>query len=222
MVFSIVGSCSVALAQEEDRVYLDGVLAATAKRTAQFYRVIEGRKDELFIGRTYTIDGRLKSEGTYADPELQLEHGPFTFYHANGSVESKGEYIMGNKTGVWERFDPSGSPLAEKVYDHAPLENIIYTRAETMPRHSQGNDKDLIRYIKARVAPSKGKRVNGSVTACFVVEKNGMLSDVKVINGKNVDVDQQVVDAIRSTSPWQPGIDKGKPVRVRMRVPVQF
>jgi periplasmic protein TonB len=68
----------------------------------------------------------------------------------------------------------------------------------------------------------EGTSVKGSVMASFVVEKNGELSDVKVIEGQDKAVDEQVVDVIKSTSPWTPGVDKGVPVRVQMRVPVQF
>jgi TonB family protein len=209
-------------AQEADRVYLNEVLASTSKKTAKYYRIPEGRDGDLFIGRTYSIDGRLKTEGTYADPELQIEHGLFTFYHVNGTVESKGEYMMGSKNGVWERYDNAGRQLAEKIYDPTPLENIIYTRAETMPSHNHGSDKEFIRYIKAKVTPTKGKRVKGSVTTCFVVEKDGSLSDVKVVKGTDAKVNDQVVQAIRATAPWQPGTDKGQPVRVIVRMPVQF
>ncbi len=212
----------VARAQDEERVYLSEVLATTTKKIAKYYRVSEGKDGDLFVGRTYSIEGRLKTDGTYADPELQIEHGLFTFYHVNGSVESKGEYVMGSKTGVWERYDSGGRQLAEKIYDPTPLENIIYTRAETMPTHKHGSDKEFIRYIKASMVPVKGKRVKGAVTACFVVEKNGMLSDVKVVKSTNTDVDKQVVDAIMATSPWKPGTDKGQPVRVIIRMPVQF
>jgi len=55
-----------------------------------------------------------------------------------------------------------------------------------------------------------------------VVEKSGDLTDVKVVEGSNALMNDQLVDAIRSTSPWQPGAEKGQPVRVQVRLPVQF
>jgi protein TonB len=94
--------------------------------------------------------------------------------------------------------------------------------AQTMPQHAHGSDKEFVRYIKSNVTPSDGKRIKGSVMTSFIVEKNGMLSDVKVVNGKGEEVDQQVVDAIKATAPWQPGMEKGRPVRVVVRMPVQF
>ncbi len=210
------------MAQEDARIYLDGSLAATAKKTAKFYRVNEGRSGDLFIGRLYTIDGKLRSEGTYADEGLMVEQGGFVFYHTNGQIESKGEFVMGNKTGIWERFDPDGGRLAEKVYDHKPLENIVYTMAETMPKHKHGTDRQFIKYIKQKVSSTKGKREKGDLLASFIVEKNGMLSDVKIVNGQHGEIDQLVVDAIKATAPWSPGSDKGKPVRVQIRMPVEF
>jgi TonB family protein len=218
----LLTSLVVVKAQEEERVYLNEVLASTAKKSAKYYRINEGRDGDLFMGRTYSIEGRLKVEGTYADRELRVEHGSFTFYHANGAVESKGEYVMGNKSGVWERFGPYGEALAEKIYNPVPLENIVYTRAETMPRHGRGSDKEFVRHIRDNMITPNGKRVKGAVMACFIVEKNGMLSDVKVVNGKNAELDQQVVEAIKSSAPWQPGMDRGQPVRVSIRMPVQF
>lgn len=212
------------MAQEQDgqRQYLDEVLAATTVKKARHYRVNEGRDGELFIGRTYTMDGKLKSEGRYADAALIVPHGAFVFYHPNGKVESRGAYVNGNKSGVWERFDAWGAPLAEKIYDPEPLENIIYTRAGTMPTYPGGGERAFVKYVRQKVSPISGQRLKGAVTASFVVEKNGELTDVKVIDGKDGVFDGRVVDAVRSTSPWQPGADQGRPVRVQMRVPVQF
>jgi len=43
-----------------------------------------------------------------------------------------------------------------------------------------------------------------------------------VIDGDSGEVDEQLVEMIKSTQPWQPGAEKGLPVRVEMRMPVQF
>lgn len=204
------------------KVYLSNVLEPTSKGKAAFYMQPEGKDGELFIGRIYTMDGKLKAEGRFRDAALTVEEGPFVFYHPNGKVESKGEYVMGNKSGVWLRFDPWGNALAEKVYNPEPLANILYTRAETMPAFRGGDERAFVRTIKEGVAASGAKPAKGQVMAAFVVEKNGELSDVKVMEGQDKALDDQLVDMIRSTSPWAPGVDKGVPVRVQMRVPVQF
>lgn len=211
-----------ASAQLSEKQYLNEVLEATSKKNAAYYRIAVGVKDGQFLAKTFSMDGGLKTEGSYADPEMLVEHGRFIFYHRNGKVESRGEYVMGLKTGVWERFDQWGRPLAEKVYDPEPLANIVYTRAQTMPRYPLGGERELVRYIKERVSPVDTKHTKGSATASFIVEKDGQLSDVRVIEQKGVKLDHQLVEAIRSSAPWEPGMERGQPVRVQMKLPVQF
>lgn len=210
-----------------ERQYLDEVLASTTVKKARYYRVNEGKEGELYIGKIYTTDGKLKAEGRYQDAALTLPSGPFTYYHANGKVESRGLYVDGNKTGVWERFDVWGGALAEKIYDPEPLANIIYTRAQTMPEYPGGGEKAFVRHLREKASPINGDKLKGEVMASFVVEKNGELTDVRVIRdgaeeGKNSVFEDQLVDAVKATSPWQPGAEQGRPVRVQMRVPVQF
>lgn len=205
-----------------ERQYLSEVLTPSAKKKAVFYRELSGREGELYIGKTYSMDGKLKAEGTYSDEALNLPNGFFTFYHPNGRVESRGDYIKGKKAGIWERFDAWGQPLAEKIYDPEPLANIVYTRAETMPSFKDGDEREFVRYVKTKVSDGTPSKPKGTYTSSFIVEKDGRLSEVKVVDGEDEHVGQQVVDAIRSTEPWKPGVDKGQPVRVQMRVPVQF
>ncbi len=212
-----------AMAQDGgERQHLDEVLASTTVKKAKYYRVNEGKDGELYIGKIYTVEGKLKAEGHYQDAALTLPNGLFTYYHANGKVESRGNYADGNKTGIWERFDVWGGALAEKIYDPEPLANIIHTRAQAMPRYPGGDERAFVRHLREKVSPINGDKLKGEVMASFVVEKNGELTDVRVIDGKNSVFEDQLVEAVKATSPWQPGAEQGRPVRVQMRVPVQF
>jgi len=211
-----------AIAQGDDPQYLTAALEQTVRKSAAFYRVANGMRSDLYLGILYTMDGLMKAEGTYVDAALKIPHGAFVFYHTNGEVESRGNYQNGHKAGVWERYDPAGRPLAEKVYDPEPLANIIYTRAQVMPRHAVGSEREFVRYIKDHLHNGNCPKAKAKVMASFVVEKSGALSDVKVIGGKDPQVDQGVVDAIKATSPWEPGLEKGQPVRVQVRMPVHF
>ena len=206
---------------DEDRQYLSDVLAPAAKKKAAFYREHAGRRGDLFQAKTFTLEGKLKVEGTYADSSLNIPHGAFVFYHPNGRVECRGEYVNGSKSGIWERFDAWGEPLAEKIYDPEPLANIIYTRAQQMPEFPGGGERAFVRYVRDKVE-ANGDRVKGTITTTFVVERTGELSNVKVVESQGDIIDGRVVEAVKQTGPWQPGEEKGQPVRVQMRVPVQF
>ena len=218
----IAGPCTHAEAQKQERQYLDAFMEATTKKNAVYYRVLTGSGPDGHIARTYQLDGKMKAEGVYADEDLTVENGSFTYYHGNGKVESRGKFEMGLKKGIWERYDKWGRPLAEKVYDPGYLEGILYTRAQTMPAYANGGEQGLARYVRSRLAASTGKKMKGRLTANVIVEKDGTVSSVKMLESLGPDMTDQVVEAIRTSGPWSPGVERGQPVRVQMKVPVEL
>jgi len=60
----------------------------------------------------------------------------------------------------------------------------------------------------------------GRTIAQFVVEKDGSLSDIKIVRSVGKDFDAQVIPALKACKKWQPAILKGQPVRTRYVVPV--
>jgi hypothetical protein len=63
------------------------------------------------------------------------------------------------------------------------------------------------------------KLCNQSSTVTFVVEKNGRISFVKIVNGaKKKECDQETIKVLKLMPLWVPGNIKGKPVRVRMEM----
>lgn len=195
------------------RIYLNSYLEPTTRGKAAYYKVPAGQDGALYLGRILTMDDVLKAEGHFADPELKVPQGHFIFYFPNGKVESEGEYAMGNKSGVWQRYDEWGQQLAEKVYNPEPLENIVYTRAPTMPQYP-GGESAMITYLRSTAGELKGGY------ATFVVEKNGDLSDIRV-NGVPSGAQDQLVQALDKAPPFMSGAKDGVPVRVQMRVPLE-
>ncbi len=195
------------------RVYLSNVMEPTTKGKAAYYKVPAGQDGSAYVGKIFTMDDVLKAEGRYADADLQVAHGHFIYYFPDGKKESEGEYAMGYKSGVWQRYDQWGQQLAEKVYDPTPLENIVYTMAPTMPQYP-GGEQAMISYLK-----TKAGDVNGA-TATFVVEKDGDLSEIKVL-GVQPAINDQLVDALDRAPRFEAGEKDGVPVRVHMRVPLK-
>lgn len=197
------------------RIYLDGVLALAGKGTAAYYLEPEGPRAEGGFGaRIFTLEGALKATGSYADETFRLPHGHFVFFHPNGAVESEGNYSRGRKDGVWTRKDANGQDLAERVYDASPLKNLVYTRAETMPRYP-GGEKAMVRHVQEQVGKTRG-----DVLASFIVEKDGRISGLEVIGTEDQKLAEEIASAIRTAPQWEAGMEAGQPVRVQMRVPL--
>jgi len=64
--------------------------------------------------------------------------------------------------------------------------------------------------------------VDGKVVVSFVVGKDGRISRPAVIFPVSPGLDRAAVKAVMDMQPWIPGKMLGKPVNVRMTLPVQF
>lgn len=88
-----------------------------------------------------------------------------------------------------------------------------------------GGDVAMIGFLQRTVRyplVDRENGVQGRVYVGFVVEEDGSLSDVGVVRGVTPGMDKEAVRAITAMPPWTPGRIRGKPVRVRMVVPITF
>lgn len=98
-----------------------------------------------------------------------------------------------------------------------------YQFVEQMPSFPGGEDA-LRDYIKTFKIPSIAKEMdmNGKVYISFVVDKSGVIRDVKVIRGIYEIIDQALVQHIKKMPPWKPGKQNGKEVSVMFNLPVKI
>jgi len=64
--------------------------------------------------------------------------------------------------------------------------------------------------------------IQGIVFVSFIVEKDGSITDVRVIRGVGGGLDEEVVRVVESMPKWIPGRQGDKPVRVQFTMPFRF
>ena len=64
--------------------------------------------------------------------------------------------------------------------------------------------------------------IQGRVVCTFVVERDGSITDVKVIKSVDPSLDKEAMRVLKSMPKWIPGKQNGSSVRVRYTVPVTF
>ncbi len=64
--------------------------------------------------------------------------------------------------------------------------------------------------------------IQGKVILSFIIEKNGNLSQIKVIRGIGSGCDQEAVRVLSRSPQWDPGIQNNQPVRVAYTLPINF
>ncbi len=105
-----------------------------------------------------------------------------------------------------------------------PVAEEIFTFVEDYPEFP-GGDKALREYILNNIKYPEVARtsgITGTVYVQFVVEKDGSISDVKVVRGIGGGCDEEAVRVVKSMPRWKPGKQRGQPVRVYFTLPIEF
>ena len=100
----------------------------------------------------------------------------------------------------------------------------IFTSVEQIPTFPGGFDA-FYKYLAQNIhypAGAAKDRIQGKVFVIFVVEKDGSLTDMKIIRGVSPDIDAEAIRVLKSSPKWKPGIQNGRPVRVQFSVPINF
>ncbi|GJM60685.1 energy transducer TonB [Persicobacter diffluens] len=117
--------------------------------------------------------------------------------------------------------------ISEVVFEEAPEEEVIeeiFTIVEEKPDFP-GGVGEFYQYVsKAIKYPAQARRmgISGRVFVQFVVEKDGSITQVEVVKGIGGGCDEEAKRVISASPKWDPGKQRGVPVRVRMVLPIVF
>ena len=100
----------------------------------------------------------------------------------------------------------------------------VFTDYEINPEFPGGNDA-LVSFLKNNLKyPTECVRdsIEGRVLVNFVVGKDSIIRDVKVIRSVNPLLDAEACRVIRLMPKWIPGKQRGIPVRTQFNLPIKF
>ncbi len=117
------------------------------------------------------------------------------------------------------------APPVEAPVEEEEEEQTIFVVVETMPEFP-GGQQALFKYLSENVkypVIAQENGIQGRVICQFVVNKDGSIVDVNVVrSGGDASLDKEAVRVIKSMPKWKPGKQRGKAVRVKYTVPVNF
>lgn len=111
------------------------------------------------------------------------------------------------------------------VEEEEPEEQTIFEVVEQMPEFPDGGLAGLMQFLSKNIKYPTIAQENGTqgrVTVQFVVNKDGSIVDAKVLRGVDPYLDKEALRVIGTMPKWKPGMQRGKPVRVKYTVPVMF
>ena len=110
------------------------------------------------------------------------------------------------------------------VVEEASDEGEIFQVVEQMPEFP-GGMQALMAYLSKNIkypSVAQDNGIQGRVLVSFVVNKDGSIVDPEVIKSVDAALDKEAMRVIKAMPKWNPGKQRGKPVRVKYTVPVLF
>lgn len=175
-------------------------------------KVVERVKSSVkFTAPVIKKDDEVKPEDELkTQDELMSTKTAIGALDVKGNDDANGE-VLKLKEAVAQ---PEPKPEVEKVFD------VV----EQMPSFP-GGPSALMEWLSNNVkypVVAQENGVQGRVVVSFVVERDGSITDVKVVRGVDPSLDREASRVVRAMPRWIPGKQNGSAVRVKYNVPVAF
>ena len=135
-----------------------------------------------------------------------------------------------NKEGVKDRTveavrnDIAVAPPPPPPAPKPEVSNKVFDVVEEMPSFPGGQGA-LMSFLSSNIkypVVAQENGVQGRVIVGFVVERDGSITDVKVMRSVDPSLDREAQRVIKAMPKWKPGKQNGSAVRVKYTVPVVF
>ena len=143
--------------------------------------------------------------------ELQETNTAIGAFNVEGNDETAGEVLKAKEV--------IAEPEPPKVE-----ETKVFDVVEQMPS-LPGGQGALMQWLASNIkypVVAEENGVQGRVVCTFVVERDGSITDVKVVRGVDPSLDKEAVRVLKQMPSWIPGKQNGSAVRVKYTVPVTF
>lgn len=112
-----------------------------------------------------------------------------------------------------------------EVVEEAAEDDAPFIIAEEMPKFQGGDLMKFRSWVQGKlkypqIAQENG--ISGKVTLTFVIERDGSLTNIQVMQSPDRSLADEAVRVLQSSPKWTPGKQRNSPVRVRYTLPVEF
>lgn len=114
--------------------------------------------------------------------------------------------------------------IANITVEEEPEEEAPFMVVEKMPEFP-GGQAALMQYLQKNIkypAVCRENNIQGRVLIQFIVNRDGTIVEPEVVKSVNPYLDKEALRVISGMPKWTPGEQRGKPVRVKFTVPVNF
>ncbi|MBK0369229.1 energy transducer TonB [Flavobacterium agrisoli] len=110
-------------------------------------------------------------------------------------------------------------PKGGQVTEEAPEQIYNVAGIEVKPDFPGGMEK-FYKFVANNYRAPEEEGLKGKVYVTFVVEKDGSLTDIKVLRDIGYGTGKEAIRVLNKCPKWKPGMQNGKPVRVLYSLPI--
>ena len=151
------------------------------------------------------------------------------------TVVDEGNLKDGKRDGQWKGKDLGLNVSYFETYVNGSLiagvsvgkdgDSVKYSKARSVEPVYKGGLKAFYGYLGRKILYpdyEKNHNIQGKVIISFVVEKDGLITDIKVSSHVTENIDDEAVRVIKESPKWIPGTEYGRKVRVQYSIPISF
>ena len=199
-------------------------LAAFKFGTPVNHQDIYVEQKRVLAEELYAIEPKVEPEKqiVYAKPELPPIHNPDSVREVDREPDVNP--IFSNEPIDFIDFTLGKKGLGDfGLTDPEPIETLGSEFAQQYPVYP-GGDNAMMSFIqKSYRFPSHVDRYSqGIIYVRFVISHKGDVTDVAIERGISPELDKEALRVVRAMPQWEPGKHRGRPVNVRMIIPMKI
>ena len=126
-----------------------------------------------------------------------------------------------------DRIDVSGAGIGGDIFSgqDGMASDEPFFMVEVMPTFKGGDINKFRDWVQKRTNYPQSaieQKIQGRVYLTFIIEPDGSVSSVTIVKGVDPIIDIEAMKAIQASPRWAPGLQRGKPVRVRYSMWLNF
>jgi protein TonB len=227
-----------ARSQQKDAFYLlDANWKPCKMDSAHYFIRVRPLNDTGWQWDFYHLFGPLVKSERYRDKDANVQEGRSFCYNEKGVLDSTTEWRNNKRNGDSYRYTGDSLHIQFKyVYRDDSLIDFVGNRAEKKdtPDYVSDDEKESeypggvskwLRYLNKNLKyPDRAinSKIDGEVRVCFMVDKEGNISDPFITKSVEWSLDDESMTIIKASGQWTPGMKDGKIAKTYKLQPVVY
>ena len=211
---------------EEQQAYMEARLQKQAekekKKPEKVQPKVEMKKEIPVARETQKFTAPVIKKDELVKEENQVKQ--MDQLDAKVAVGTKDEEGVKDRTVEAVRSDIAVAAPPPPPAPKPEVSNKVFDVVEEMPSFP-GGQAALMSFLSSNIkypVVAQENGVQGRVIVGFVVERDGSITDVKVMRSVDPSLDREAQRVVKAMPRWKPGKQNGSAVRVKYTVPVTF